>query len=413
MTGFGTRDRAQPCNAIHDDIHVRALYLRDGDRQALVAGFDLLFFSRDEADRFRGAIGRRLDLRPSEVLLNTSHSHSGPKVGSWLYDPPSDLLYLQELEHRTLSSAVRARDAAVDVTLWAGTTRSALPMNRRLTLPTGKVDRTMRPNPEGPVCDLLPVCLLKSADGDPVCLLFSASCHPSTIHATEISAEYPGVACGLLDSHLGKVASLFLQGTGGDAKPSVIADGERWRSGTWEDVGSAGELVADEVRALLPDLKPVEPDLRACALESLWPVESVPDRAGFEAIRDDPAADRTTVLWAEEKLAILGRGYTLPAAVPVTVHGLQLGKGLRIVGLEGEAVADLGLLILDSYGGGVTFPLGYTNGAQAYLPSDRMLEEGGYEVVSFHEYRMPARFVADIDRRLSSAIGKLRRSGID
>ena len=73
MTGFGTRDRSQPCMGIHDDVYVRALYLAHEGGEALIMGFDLLFFSRDEADRFKGAIGRRLDIRPSGILLNTSH----------------------------------------------------------------------------------------------------------------------------------------------------------------------------------------------------------------------------------------------------------------------------------------------------------------------------------------------------
>ena len=113
MTGFGPRDRDHGCEAIHDDIYTRALYLTHGGKEMLIMGFDLLFFSRDEVDRYKGAIGRKIDLMPSQILLNTSHNHVGPKVGTWLYDPPSDPFYLQALEHMIVDAACQARDAAV------------------------------------------------------------------------------------------------------------------------------------------------------------------------------------------------------------------------------------------------------------------------------------------------------------
>jgi len=414
MTGFGSRDRDHGCEAIHDDIYVRALYLACEGQEVLIMGFDLLFFSRDEADRYKGAIGRKVDLAPSQILLNTSHTHTGPKVGTWLYEPPSDRFYLQMLEDAITNAACHARDAAVEVTIQAGITWSALPMSRRVKLENGKVDRTLRPNPDGPVCGVLPICLLKASDGTPVCLLFSVSCHPSTISGFEISAEYPGVAIERLDAHLGKSCSLFLLGAGGDAKPSVINGGERWRSGTWDDVTKAGTMVANEViQALDVGLVAIEPDLRAHAVETELPMEPDIGRSGYEALLSDPNTDRTTKLWAEEKLTCLERGYALPTMVPVTIHGVQIGKGLRIVGIEGEAVGELGCLVLDFYAAGITFPLGYTNGAQLYLPTDAMLDEGGYEVVSYYEYRQPARLAKGIEATLTDALCQLRNLGIE
>ncbi|MFC1717663.1 hypothetical protein ACFL6S_28640 [Candidatus Poribacteria bacterium] len=413
MTGFGGRDRDHGCEAIHDDIYVRALYLTHEGEEALIMGFDLLFFSRDEADRYKGAIGRRIDLKPSQIFLNTSHSHVGPKVGTWLYDPPSDPFYLQVLEYAIVGAACQARDAAVEVTVWAGATRSVLPMSRRVMLEDGKVDRALRPNPDGAVCDALPICLLRESGGKPVCLLFSVSCHPSTISGFEISAEYPGAAMERIDAHLGEQCSLFLQGTGGDAKPRVISDGERWRTGTWDDVAEAGAIVADEVIQALDRLVEIEPDICTHAVETEWPMEPHIGRDGYEALLSNPETDRTTRVWAEEKLSCLNSGYPLPTTVPVTIHGVQIGRGLRMIGIEGEAVGELGLLILDFYDGGTTFPLGYTDGAQLYLPTDAMLDEGGYEVVSYYEYRQPARLAGGIEVILTDALHQLRDQGIE
>ena len=415
MSGFANRDRARGCEGIHDDLYVRALYLAHEGQSALILGFDLLFFSREEADRFKGAIGRRLDVAPSQILLNTSHTHTGPKVGTWSYDPPSDPLYLQELEYAILEAACGAHDAGVEATLWAGCARTTLPISRRLKLPGGKVG--WGPEPTGEVCTAVPICLFREVGGRPISLTFSVSCHPSIMSGHQISAEYPGVAMELLDDSLGGAGSLFLQGAGGDAKPRVTAEIDayppRFRPGTWEDVRIAGTMVADDMlRTLEAGLAPVEPDLRTCTLEMAWPMETLPDRAAYEAVLADPDADRTRRLWAEEKLALLSRGYRGPSSVPITVQGLKLGQGVRMVGVEGELVAGLGNLILNDFPEGVTFALGYSNGAQAYLPTGAMLDEEGYEVVSFYEYRQAARFARGTDGRLREALRQLRARGI-
>ena len=394
-------------------------------QKVLIIGFDLLFFSRSQADRFKGAIGRKIDLNPAQIFLNTAHTHMGPKLGIWNYVPPADARYLQWLEGATVDVACQARDAMVEVTLWAGATKTAIPMNRRLKMPNGKVK--WAPNPDGAICDALPLCMLKDKAGKCVCLLFSVSCHPTTRTGFEISADFPGVAMNRLDDYLGSGSSLFLQGCAGDTKPVTIGKGRKtWNTGkaTWADVEKGGNMVADEaIAALKAGLTAVEPALCTHILDTNWPM--VPDigRAGFEAILTNPKSNQTRRLWAEEKLYILKvwaeeklyilkGGYSLPTHVPVTAHGIQLGKGLRLISLEGEAVAELGTLILDFYEDGITFPLGYTDGCQLYLHTSKMIPEGGYEVDSFWQYRQPARLAEGMEKIVTDALCRLRENGI-
>ena len=75
-------------------------------------------------------------------------------------------------------------------------------------------------------------------------------------------------------------------------------------------------------------------------------------------------------------------------------------------------MAGLGLIIREFCKQGITFPLGYTNGAQLYLPTENMLEEGGYEVESYHEYGQPARFTEGFESILMQTLNQLRVRGI-
>ncbi len=421
MTGFGARDYDPVgCKGIHDDLHVNALYLTQGEQDVLIMGFDLLFFSRDEADRYRGAIGRVIDLPPSRILLNTSHTHTGPKVGTWFYTP-SDRLYLQFLEDAIVQAAFEARDSTREVTIRTGATRSKIPMSRRKKLPNGVID--FAPNPEGVVCDTLPVCLFQDSSEKPVCLLFSVSCHPSTVKGVErsywISADFPGAAMAYLDRHLGAEVSLFLQGAGGDTKASVIGKGEdHWRAGTWDDVDQAGKIVYEEVVSVLQNgLAQVKPNLRTSQTDMRWPLEKPFSREEYEEIMKNPQAHSESMpevmqMWAKEQITKIDCGYKLSTSVSITAHGVHLGEGLRLVGIEGELVAELGILIEKFLGDGVTFAMGYTDGAQLYLPTSVMLDEGGYEVESYWEYHQPSPLAKGHERILSETLKQLRENGI-
>ncbi|MCE5250240.1 hypothetical protein LLG96_08470 [bacterium] len=421
MTGFGARDfDPAGCKGIHDDLYTNALYVSQGDRQVFIFGFDLLFFSRDEADRLKGAIGRKIDISPRGILLNTSHTHTGPKIGTWFYTP-ADPAYLQFVEDAVVRAACEAHDSAREVTMWAGATQSAVPMSRRRKLPDGSIE--FAPYPEGIVDKNLPVCLFKDSAGKPVCLMFSVSCHPSTIKGVErsywISADYPGAAMAELDRHLGSAVSLFLQGAGGDAKASVIGKGEdQWRAGTWDDVAAVGKMAADEVVSVLDKgLTQVEPGLCTSLIDMEWPLGKPYTREQLQEIIGKPQAHSESMpevmqMWAKEKLSLLDRGYTLPTSVSIAAHGIHLGAGVRFVGIEGELVGGLGNLIQDFYGSGVTFAMGYTDGAQLYLPTSAQLDEGGYEAESWWEYRQPAPLAKGHEKILTATLEELKKNGI-
>ena len=136
MAGFGGRDRDHGCESTHDDLFVRACYVEHEGEAALILAYDLLFFTRGEGDRFKGAIGRHLDLLPRQILLNTSHTHCGPALGSWSYQDythPPDKLYVDDVERASVAAAKAAFAAARPVTLWAGAT-----LKRRLCAGTSR-----------------------------------------------------------------------------------------------------------------------------------------------------------------------------------------------------------------------------------------------------------------------------------
>ena len=400
------------CTSIHDDLFIRALYLTHNETEVLIVTFDLLFFEQAVIDRFKKAIGQSLNLQPDQIFFNTSHTHAGPQVSRWNYSDGPDPRYLDQIESTSLQAAGRAKSNAVTVTLWAGQTRTDLPVSRRLIGPDGKAQ--WKPSRTGPICDALPFCLLKDGSDKVVALLFSVACHPSMIYESMISADYPGAAMKKLNAHFQTDGSLFLQGAGGETKPRHVADGEnRWRHGTWAEMEAAGAEVADAVIAQARhSLTKIEPDLRFTFHELQWPLLApLPSRAHFAAVLQNPGTPPPQRRWAADMLQQLDQTGRLPQTVPIALQGLQLGKGLRLIGVAGEIVAPIGLSILREFNHGVTFALGYSNGCQIYLTTDAMLPEGGYEVDSYWEYHWPAPLAPGGEQLLLNAVRQIRDSG--
>lgn len=413
LSGFGGRDRAGGATGVADDLSARILYVEDGGAKAVVAGFDILFFSRENDARLRKAIAAATGAPPAAILLNCSHTHVGPCVDTWGSNAgaPPERTYMDQLETTVARGAATAAAAARPVTIRAGADTTRLPISRRR--PDGKGSAEWRPYPEGLVCRHLPVCLLEdSASGKPVCLLFSVSCHPSTMSGHRFSADYPGAACRRLDNLLGATCSLFLQGAGGDTKACTIADGRdaaggpTWRSGNTDDIAAAGWVVFEEVRSVLGTaLAPRRPRVRAGMVDSLWPFQALPTRADLERA----AAGQNEILrtWAASLLGVLNSGSPLPAAAPVRIQRIDLAEDVRLVAIEGELVGELGNHVIAGGGAGLTFALGYSNGTGLYLPSSRMVPEGGYEVDSYYEYGFPARLAPGVEQVIDGALAAL------
>ena len=416
LYGFPERDAAGVHKGVADDLFVRAAYFTHDDEEVLLLSCDLLFFNRAQNDRYTAAVGRALDLKPRQVLLNTSHTHAGPMLdmGSWgfaTYLEPEHL-YQEQLEKAIIEAAVQAKRMSRAVTLWAGETRSTLPVSRRLIGDDGKL--RWAPNPNGTVYDKAPVCLARDDDGEPVVLLFSISCHPSTIYSEEISSDYPGVAHRILDEHLGRPSSMFLLGAAGDAKPLVIAGDQAWKSGTRQDVEKAGRIVAQEVIEVLESgLRQIEPDIATYMTEMSFGLKSPPDRTTLTRIAQDENEPELKRLWAQRQSRSLTGSGRLADSLGVSCHGVRLGRNLRLVGLEAEIVGELGWLIDKFYDGGITFPLGFTGGVKSYLPTSRMIDqEGGYEVESYWEYGLPAGLQTGVEETLTAGLRELAEHGI-
>jgi hypothetical protein len=70
---------------------------------------------------------------------------------------------------------------------------------------------------------------------------------------------------------------------------------------------------------------------------------------------------------------------TLPREVPLPIQVWWFGEDLTLVALAGEVGVDYALRLKRDFGADRVWPVAYANEVPCYIPSERVLREGGYE----------------------------------
>jgi hypothetical protein len=87
------------------------------------------------------------------------------------------------------------------------------------------------------------------------------------------------------------------------------------------------------------------------------------------------------------------------------VQAIRFGKGLTLLALGGEVVVDFALRAKAEYQGEPLIVAAYSNSVMCYIPTERILREGGYEAVdNLVYYGQPGPFAAGVEARVFDAI---------
>jgi hypothetical protein len=251
------------------------------------------------------------------------------------------------------------------------------PMNRREFTERGVI---LGVNARGPVDRSVPVLRIDSPEGRLLGVVFGAACHNTTYGSrdNQISSDFAGAAQAHVEREFPGAQAMFMQGLAGDTNPYPNSLNDPAKRSAAEIARDHGAALGREVARVLGNaLKPVRGPLQAGQERVALPLQPVPAKPELE--RTAAKASSTQKWVAEQMLARLNRGESLPThyTVPVTVW--QFGSDLTLVGLAGEVVVDYVRLIEEAIGPMKLWLAGYCNDTFGYVPSARVLREGGYE----------------------------------
>lgn len=196
------------------------------------------------------------------------------------------------------------------------------------------------------------------------------ACHATCLGDYQINGDCPGYAQETIEkTHPGAIA-LFVQGCGADTNPLPRR--------TVELAVRLGQTIAAAVEEVLGQrMTPLTGPLKT-AYECL-PVafQTPPSREELEARLKDKNVYRRN--HARYLLDIMDRDGKLPSSYPYPIQVWQFGPKLKLIALAGETVVDYSLRLKAQYGWDTTWVAGFCNDILAYIPSVRVLKEGGYE----------------------------------
>lgn len=372
MTGYGNRKgRAAK---VHDELHVRALALGDGRRRLVLVSADILGFPPSLNRTIRAEARRRHGLEDGDLMLVATHTHGGPTLperpspeifqGLEGEDLAEIAAYAETLKGRVLEAVAAALEAMEPCELRLSQTRADFGKNRRLPQPDGTIQ--MRDNPAGPADPDVPV--LRATAGDrTIATVFTYACHCTTMGGVpEYNADWAGPACAAIEGALGGVA-LFATGCGADLNPSP-------RGGGFDVADRQGNEIAKAVVAAAASGTPLGgPFASAYAVVDL-PLEPAPPRQLLEKNLSSKGVYQQR--HAREMLKQMDAG-TLPSSVPLPIQAWRFGDGPLLIALGGETCVEYALRLKRELGASIV--IGYANEVPCYIPSEKVLAEGGYE----------------------------------
>lgn len=399
MDGYGAR--REPSMGVRDPLRARALVLESDDGGCAIVSCDLLGVHPQWVAKVRERVTTGTRIPGDRVLVAATHNHAGPYGLRGGLFSRYDAELANVVADRVSSAVAEAYSARRPATLALGSAVvDTVSQNRR--------------HPDWPIDPVLRVLLVDPDEGGPpVAAVMNFACHGTVLDATNLllSAEFPGVACRLIQQETGAVP-IYLNGACGDVNPA-------WVRQDFESVERVGQIVGGEALRLIAELraagqgqrahnirwdeftdKPVpgrliEPRLRAANREIELPqrqfaadeeyaarIRELESRVGALAERSDERREvmaQLTRAQAERWTGVWARIQPEEATLRTEVQALLLGEGLALLALPGEFFAETAEAIRAECGFEDLLVACYANEYVGYAPPAHAYDEGGYE----------------------------------
>jgi len=384
----------------------QALVLEAADgKRAILFTADLLGFGRITVDAVRHKITKAHGIPEENVCFTASHTHWAPAVNFRTSSAIGDVnvWYLGFLETTLLELANRALQNLAPAEVAYGWGEAQIGMSRRLP---GEKGIQWAPYPIGSYDKHTPILRVRRDASPRQVLVVGHACHPTSMgNLNKWSADYPGAMRRKLEAELEDCRAMFVNGAGADAKV-VHRDPTTGRpefSASPDKSHAAGlalaQAVLERIRAGQP-LERLDARLSAALVRGKLSLQEGPTQEEIKKMALDGSITGSITWWARKMLAFPDARRDFDYAV----QSWQLGE-LTIVAMEGEVCADWGAMARSLPATKHAMTIGYANEVSCYIPTARLIQEGGYESDLSHKiYLMPGRFDPRMEVELTALI---------
>ncbi len=391
LSGFGFR-RAES-EGVTQKIWAKALAIDDGE-PAVIVTVDNLGIPAAMVKDVAARLQKKGKLKPERLAVTASHTHTAPMltgVAPTLFGEPIPKEHQERIDRYT----AELTDNLEKVALAALEDRKPA----RLSWGIGSVGFAVnRRTAGGPVDHDLPVLVVRDLKGKVRAVYVSYACHCVTLSNNKVSGDWAGYGQEQIQDAFPDAVALVSVGCGADSNPSSGVTGDKA-----EVASRQGLEVAAEVKRLVQGpLTPVMGKLTISWRRMELPLADLPERSVWEekAQRKDAIGYHARV-----QLARLDRGEALRTKIDYGVQTWAFGDSLAMVFLPGEVVVDYSLRLKRELDGLRLWINAYSNDAPCYIPSERVLKEGGYEGGNaMVYYDVPVPFRAGLEQKIIDAV---------
>jgi pimeloyl-ACP methyl ester carboxylesterase len=395
LSGYGNRTNVN--TGISQHLFAKALVIgSDAEGPTVLVTVD----NCGVPESMRAEVIRRLKaktkLESERFALASTHTHCAPMLAGVLpnlfsSDIPAEHLPAIERYSRELTDHIE------EVVLTALANRKPA----RLSWGVGAVG--FAANRRGyrlkPVDHALPMMQVVGEDGKVMALFTSYACHCTTLAIDSIHGDWAGCAQEALEREFPGAVALTALGAGADQNPMP--------RGTVALAVQYGEMLAAEVKRLAGGiLSPLDGPLDCRIKQIDLAYDVLPTRSEWQTLAGSKNA--AVSYHAKKNLARLDRGERLPTHLSYLVQTWSFGTNLAMVFLAGEVVVDYSLRLKREFDPQRFWLNAYANDVPCYIPSRRVLDEGGYEGAgAMVYYDRPTRFANDVEDRILNAVFEL------
>ena len=221
----GYASRTKPSTEVLHDLWAKALVIEENKKIRLIlVTMDIIGLSHELSETIVKRVTDKFGIDRSVLLLNASHTHSGPVI--W---PSLSMMF--DLEQEDIHSLVRYNlklaDDIVDVidkavqdlkpaNLSVAHSSAGFAINRRQPTDKGVI---IGLNADGPVDHDVPVLKVDAPDGTTRVLLFGYACHNTTLDIYQVNGDYAGFAQIEIEKSNPGVTAMYIAGCGADQNP--------------------------------------------------------------------------------------------------------------------------------------------------------------------------------------------------
>ena len=393
LNGFG--NRRQESEGVGQRIWAKALAISQGEAPPIVLlSLDSLGVRLPMVDALAAALKQKHGVPRENVVLTFTHSHCTPKVNGasdTIFSTPIPESHQKHIDRYTdelLLNLIKVASEAV-------TDRQP----SKLEWSVGSVDFAVnRRTPGGPVDHSLPVLFVSSLEGDLRAIYTTYACHCVTLSYNKIHGDWAGAAQEAIErEHPGTLAMVSI-GCGSDSNPDSGVTGANEAI-----VIEQGGAIAAEVKRLLSGKKrKIEGRPHAILKRIDLPLQELPTRTQLEKLSQQASPVGYNAKW---QLQLLEQNGMLQDHLDYPIQSIQFGSELAMVFLAGEVCVDYAVKLRELLRRDRLWLHGYSNDFCAYIPSERLLREGGYggggEVVYF---ALPAMLQTGVEEKILNSV---------